>query len=182
MSCGACAKSVAKHIIVKILGGDGSYGITEAILRPGIYDEIQRSIYAILKGTIIPKLIEPVIPEGNPTVLDFGRLLVPPGKDTGENAARHGQGVPGYQNEGGHCEQDIELAVEKRKMAPSSKQTCLPCEISYYKKGMCQESMLVRPLEIESGMMKLPGAPGNGAEANWDIVVKHSPRQVQIIF
>ena len=49
--------SVAEHIIVKITGEDGTVGVSEAIPRPGIYGETPRSIYQILKYTIIPKLI-----------------------------------------------------------------------------------------------------------------------------
>lgn len=56
------------------------------------------------------------------------------------------------------------------QMAASSRQISLPCEIAYYKKGMYKESMLMNALEIENGMMKLPHAPGNGVDVNWDVV------------
>lgn len=59
------------------------------------------------------------------------------------------------------------------QMAASSKQICLPCEIAYYKKGMYQESMLMKPLIIENGMMQLPDAPGNGVEVNWEVINKY---------
>lgn len=59
------------------------------------------------------------------------------------------------------------------QMAASSKQICLPCEISYYEKGMYPESMLVDPLVIKDGMMQLPDKPGNGVEVNWSVVDKY---------
>lgn len=339
--------SVAEHIIVKIVGEDGSYGVTEAIPRSGIYGETQRSIYTILKDAIIPKLIgldslntEQIWEQMSEIPFNFGAkgsidvaLHDLNGKALGVSTAQllggpyrkevplcwisggswfprekileetrriMDEGYRGIKMKAGHCEQDIELAIEMRKMAPkgfqinidpnqlysreelikvgnalrgvidaieepvpvwddaarteftqrfpeiaflsdestftipdtqrqmglgairrlgikiprtgftlskklvhlaevnnvpaqvstqaetdlgcaaglqmaaSSKQICLPCEISYYKKGMYRESMLVRPLEIENGMMKLPDAPGNGVEVNWDIVEKYT--------
>ncbi len=49
--------SVTEHIIVKIIAEDGTYGVTEAIPRPGIYGETPASIYYALSKIIIPKLI-----------------------------------------------------------------------------------------------------------------------------
>jgi L-alanine-DL-glutamate epimerase-like enolase superfamily enzyme len=49
--------SVAEHIIVKVTGEDGTYGVSEAIPRPGIYGETPRSIYTVLHDIIIPQLI-----------------------------------------------------------------------------------------------------------------------------
>ena len=49
--------SLAKHIVVKVIAEDGTYGVTEAIPRSGIYGETQESIYYALRDIVIPKLI-----------------------------------------------------------------------------------------------------------------------------
>lgn len=49
--------SIAEHTIVKIVAENGTYGVAEAVPRPGIYGETQESILACLRKRIIPKLI-----------------------------------------------------------------------------------------------------------------------------
>lgn len=49
--------SVTEHIIVKVVAEDGTYGVTEAIPRPGIYGETPASIYYALKKIIIPGIL-----------------------------------------------------------------------------------------------------------------------------
>ena len=49
--------TVTEHIIVKVIAEDGTYGVTEAIPRPGIYGETPVSIFNSLKNFIIPGII-----------------------------------------------------------------------------------------------------------------------------
>ena len=49
--------SVTEHIIVKVFAEDGTYGVTEAIPRPGIYGETPASIYNVLEKIVVPNLI-----------------------------------------------------------------------------------------------------------------------------
>jgi len=49
--------SVTEHIIVKVIAEDGTYGVMEAIPRPGIYGETPVSIYHALKNIIIPTVV-----------------------------------------------------------------------------------------------------------------------------
>jgi len=339
--------SVAEHIIIKIIGEDGTYGVSEAVPRPGIYGETQRSIYTVLHDIIVPKLIgeestnlERIWEIMDDTPYNFvakgsidvalydlngkalgvstaqllggpyrrevplcwvsGGTWFPKEKIINELKQRVDEGYKAVKLKAGHFEEDIKLSIEIRKIVPddfqihidpnqlytreqlvkvgealsgvinsieepvpvwddvarleftqrfpqiallsdestftvpdtqrqmklgairrlgikiprtgftlskklvhlaevnnmpaqistqaetdlgcaaglqmaaSSKQISLPCEISYYKKGMYKESMLVDPLEIKDGMMILPDRPGNGVEVNWDIVKKYA--------
>ena len=339
--------SVAEHIIVKIVGEDGTYGVSEAIPRPGIYGETPRSIYTILKYHIIPLIIgldsmnlEQIWEQMNEIPFNYcakgsidvalydlnGKVLgvstaqllggpyrkeVPlcwvsggtwfaKEKVLDEMRQKVAEGYKGVKLKAGHFEADIALAQEIRKVVPSDfqinidpnqlytreelikagnalrgvidaieepvpvwddevrreftqkfpeiallsdestftvpdaqrqmklgairrlgikiprtgftlskklvtlaevhdmpvqistqaetdlgsaaglvmaagcKQISLPNEISYYKKGMYKDSMLMEEIEIENGMMILPEKPGNGVDVNWDIVNKYA--------
>ena len=49
--------SVAEHTLIKIIAEDGTYGISEAVPRTGIYGETQQSILTVLRKMILPPLI-----------------------------------------------------------------------------------------------------------------------------
>lgn len=338
--------SVAEHTLIKIIAEDGTYGISEAVPRTGIYGETQQSILTVLRKMILPPLIgldsmdlETIWEKINETPYNFvakgsvdvalydlnGRILGVPTAALLGGPYRHevplcwvsggswfpkdhimeetkrimDEGYKGIKMKAGHWREDIALAQEMRRMAPkdfqinidpnqlysreelirvgdelrgvidaieepvpvwddvarteftqrfpeiallsdestftvpdtyrqmkvgairrlgikiprtgftiskklvhlaemndmpaqistqaetdlgcaaglqmaaSSKQVCLPCEISYYKKGMYRESMLVETMKIKDGMMQLPDKPGNGVEVNWDVVNKY---------
>lgn len=339
--------SVAEHIIVKVTGEDGTYGVSEAIPRPGIYGETPRSIYTILKYHIIPLItgldsmnLEQIWEKMNEVPFNYaakgaldvaiydlnGKVLNVPTacllggpyrkevplcwvsggtwfdkeKVVDEIKQKAAEGYKAVKLKGGHFEADIALARELRKavpedfqinidpnqryskeelikagnalrgvidaieepvpvwddaarveftrmfpeiallsdestftvpetqrqmnlgairrlgikiprtgftlskklvhlaevnnmpvqistqaetdlgcgaglvMAAACKQISLPCEISYYKKGMYQDSMLMEEIVIKDGMMLLSDQPGNGVEVNWDIVNKYA--------
>ena len=157
--------SVAEHTLIKIIAEDGTYGISEAVPRTGIYGETQLSICTVLRKSIIPALIgmdsintELLWEKMSETPYNFaakgsvdvalhdlnGKLL---GISTAELlGGPYRKGVPlcwvsggswferdhileetkrimdeGYmaiKMKAGHCEQDIELAKEIRRMAP----------------------------------------------------------------
>lgn len=47
----------AEHLLVKITAEDGTYGVSEAIPRTGIYGETQESIYVAIKKYLAPMII-----------------------------------------------------------------------------------------------------------------------------